>query len=79
MEAHPQDLNAEVDGVAGQVPFRPAPITVFEEQAGMAGQLKVAGVAFAQGQPALLQLGDERHQTGGADLFAGPAGSGARC
>ena len=62
MEAHPQDLDAEVDGVAGQMAFGPAPVAVFEEEARMGGQFKVVGVAFAQGQTTLLQQGDERNE-----------------
>jgi len=39
-----QDLDEEVDGVAGPVAFGPAPIAVFGDQAGNGGQDQVAGL-----------------------------------
>jgi hypothetical protein len=39
-------LREEVDGVASEVAFRPAPVAVFEDQARMRGQLEISGVAF---------------------------------
>ena len=76
MEAQPEHLGEEVDGVACQIPFRPAPVAVFEDQARMRRQLEVAGVAFAELEAAFLQERNERCQSGGADLFAGPARGG---
>jgi hypothetical protein len=39
-------LREEVDGVASEVAFRPAPVAVCEDQARMRGQLEISGVAF---------------------------------
>jgi hypothetical protein len=33
----------EVDGVAGQITLRPAPVAVFDDESGMGGQFKRAG------------------------------------
>jgi hypothetical protein len=43
-----QDLNKEVNGVAGPVPLGPAPIAVFDDQAGKGGQQEVARALFEQ-------------------------------
>jgi len=55
VEAHPQHLDEKVDGVAGQCALGPAPVALFEDQARMAGQLKVAGFPFEELQAAPLQ------------------------
>jgi len=39
-------MDKEVDGVAGQNPLRPAPATVFDNQAGKGGQDQIAGLTF---------------------------------
>jgi hypothetical protein len=48
VKAHSQNLDEQVDGVAGQIPFRPAPVAVFEDQTGMGGQFKVARLSFEE-------------------------------
>lgn len=78
VEAHSQDLDAEVNGVAGQMALGPAPITVFEQEARVGEQLEVVGVAFAQGQSALLHQRHQWDQASGADLVAGPTRRGTR-
>ena len=42
VEVHAQDVDKEVDGVAVEVSVRPAPVTFFDDQAGIGGQDKVA-------------------------------------
>ena len=42
VEAHSQDSHAEVDGVAGQVAFGPAPVALLDDQTGIGGQSEVA-------------------------------------
>ena len=73
VEAHPEDLREEVDGVAGLVAFGPAPVAVFDDESGMGGQNKVARLVFDEGETAPLEQRNERGDSGGADLFAGPA------
>ena len=41
-----QDLDEEVNGVAGQVALGPAPVVVFNDQARKGGQNKIARLAF---------------------------------
>ncbi len=55
VEAQLQDLAAEVNGVAGPVPFGRAPIVVFDEKIWMRDQLEVLGVPLAEGLTALAQ------------------------
>ena len=54
VEAHPEHAHEEVNGVAGQVALRPAPIGVFEEETGMSGQFKVARLSFDEWEAAPL-------------------------
>jgi hypothetical protein len=63
----------EVDGVAGEVAFGPAPVTVFYDQAGIGGQNKIARLAFDELESALLEERNQWDQPGGADFFARPA------
>ena len=41
VEGQAEDLDAEVDGVAGQIAFGPAPVAVFDDEAGIGGQNKL--------------------------------------
>ena len=75
-EAVAQDLHEEVDGVAGQLALGPAPAGVFDDQAGIGGQLVVAGFTFDELEAAFLEQWNQRGDAGGADLFARPAWSG---
>jgi len=73
MEGQAEDLNAKVNGVAGQVALGPAPVTVFDDDPGVGGQNKIARLAFDKLESAPLQERNQWSQSGGADLFAGPA------
>ena len=46
VEGQAEDLGTEVDGIAGQIALWPAPIGVFDDQTGIGGQAKVAGLAL---------------------------------
>ena len=72
MEGEAEDLDVEVNGVAGEVSFGPAPVTVFDEETGVGRQNKIARLAFDDLEAALLQERNQRGQSGGADLFARP-------
>ena len=74
MERQSQDLNVEVNGVAGLVVRGPAPIAVFEEQALERGHLEVAGGQFEELEAAFLEQGRQRGHAGRADLLPGPPG-----
>ena len=45
MEGKAEHLDMEVDGVAGQIAFRPAPVAVFHDEAGIDWQRKIARLA----------------------------------
>ena len=64
----------EVNGVAGQIAFGPAPIGVFDDQTGKGGQNKIARLPCDELKPALLEQRHERSHTGGADLLTCPSG-----
>jgi hypothetical protein len=40
-----ENLNMEVNGVAGEVAFRPAPVAVFDDETGIGWQNKIASFA----------------------------------
>src|SRR5687768_5182367 len=75
MEGEAQNAHEEVNGIAGEVTFGPAPITVFDDQTGVGGQDKIARLLFDELESALLQQGNQRDLAGGADLFAWKKGS----
>jgi hypothetical protein len=76
VERQLQHFHAEVDGVAacragalrrlGEIAFRPAPIAVFEDEAGITVDGVVAGVALPEVESATLEERDDGRQTGGA-------------
>ena len=72
VEGQTEDLDVEVNGVAGEIPFRPAPVAVFDDQAGIGGQNKIARLAGDELESVLLQQWNQRSQSGGTDLFACP-------
>ena len=72
VEGQAEHLDVQVNGVAGQVALRLAPVAVFDEEAGIGGQGKVVRLAYDQLESALLQEWHQRGQPGGADLFARP-------
>jgi hypothetical protein len=75
VEGQSKHLDLEVDGVAGQIAFGPAPIAIFYDESGIGGQNKIARPAFDQLESALLQQRHQWDQPCGADLFARPAWS----
>ena len=74
VEGQAQDLDAEVNGIAGQISFRPAPIAVFDDEAGIGGQNIIIRLLRHDLEAAFLEQWNQRGQSGRADLFAGPAG-----
>ena len=74
VEGQAEDLNAEVNGVAGEVALRPAPIAVLDDEARISGQSKIACFVRDELESALLEQRGEGGQSGGADLLACPAG-----
>ena len=70
VEGQAEDLGTEVDGVAGQIALGPAPIGVFDDQTGIGGQGKIAGLACRQVESALLEEPNQWRQPGGADLLS---------
>ena len=77
VEGQAEHLDMEVNGITGEIPFGPAPVTVFDDQAGIGGQNKIAGLAGDELKSALLEEWRQWSQPGGADLVARPAGAGA--
>lgn len=64
VEGQAEDLDVEVNGIAGKIAFRPAPVAVFDDETGIGGQNKIAGLT-GDG------VGD---RVVGAAAAAGPAG-----
>ena len=60
MEGQAQDLDKEVNGVAGQIAFGPAPVAVFDDEAGIGGQNKIACPAMAELHPVFFEQGYEQ-------------------
>lgn len=59
VEGQAENLDVEVNGVAGEVPFRPAPVAVFDDETGIGGQNKIARFACNKFKSALPE---QRHQ-----------------
>lgn len=74
VEGQAEDLDVEVDGVAGEVAFGPAPITVLDDEARIGGRNKIACVPGDKFKSALLEQRRQRGDAGGADLLARPSG-----
>ena len=72
VERQAEDLDVEVNGVAGEIPFRPAPVAVFDDETGIGGQNKIARLVGDKFQLALLEQRHQWCQPGGADLLARP-------
>jgi len=70
VEGQAEDLEVEVNGIAGKIAFRPAPVAVFDDETGISWQNKIAGLARDDLEAALLQQRNQRGQPGRADLFA---------
>ncbi len=78
MEGEALDLDEEVDGVAGHVAIRPAPVVLLEGESGMGVQEEVARLAREGMESELFKQRRQRGDAGGADLFFAPAGLGVR-
>ena len=72
MEAQAQDLDKEVDGIAGKIALGPTPVGVFDEESRISGQLDVTGGSLDDLQALFLEQRQQRCNSGGADLFAAP-------
>jgi len=70
VEGHAEDLEVEVNGVAGEVAFGPAPVTVFDDEARIGRQNKIACIPRKEFKSALLEQRNQRGQPCCADLFA---------
>ena len=53
VEGEAEDLDVEVNGVAGEVALRPEPVAVFDDEAGIGGQNKIARLAWDDLESAL--------------------------
>jgi len=73
VEGQAEDLDMEVNGVAGEVALRPAPVAVFDDEAGIRWQNIIAGFARDELESALLEQRNQRNDPGGADLLATPS------
>ena len=69
-----EDLDVEVNGVAGEVAFGPAPVGVFDDETGKGGQNKITRLTRDELETALLEQRRQRGEPGGADLLARPSG-----
>lgn len=75
MEGDAEDLHEEVNGVAGHVALRPAPVAVFEDQAFVSSQLEVAVlISLDEFQAAFLQERSQRHLASCPYVLAIPTG-----
>jgi hypothetical protein len=45
LEGQTKNLDVEVDGIAGEIAIRPAPVAVFDNETGISSQNKNAGLA----------------------------------
>jgi len=72
VEGHAEDLEVEVNGVAGEVAFGPAPVTVLDDETGIGGQNKIAGLACDELESTFLEQRWQRSDPSGADLFTCP-------
>jgi hypothetical protein len=75
VERQAENLNVEVNGVTGKVTFRPAPVAVFDDEAGISWQNIIARLARDQLESTLLEQRHQRREPGGADLFTRPPGA----
>ena len=75
VEGQAEDLDMEVNGVAGEVAFGPAPVGVLDDEAGIGGQDEIARLAGDEFEAPLLQERNQWNESGGADLLARPARS----
>ena len=72
VKRQPEHAHEEVNGVAGEVALGPAPVAVFDDEAGIGGQNEITGLAGDQLESALLQKPNQWGESGVADLLACP-------
>jgi len=72
VEGQAEHLDMEVNGIAGQIAFGPAPVGVFDDEAGIGRQNKIAGLTRDELEAALLEQWRQRGEPGGADLLVRP-------
>jgi len=75
VEGEAEDLDKEVNGVAGLVTLRPAPVAVFDDEAGIGRDLKVSCLLLDELECSFLEQRQQGSHSGGADLLTSPAGS----
>jgi hypothetical protein len=64
IEGHAENLDKEVDGIAGLVLAGPSPVGVFDKESLVGGQFEVLGFARDQFEAALAQERFERRHAG---------------
>ena len=74
VEGQAEDLDVEVDGIASEVAFGPAPVTVFDDEAGIGGQNKIARLACDELESVFLEQWRQGRESRGANLLARPSG-----
>ena len=70
VEGQAEDLDVEVNGVAGQIAFGPAPVAVFDDETGVGGQNKIARLAGDEFQ-LVRQPGGASGSTGDSPVLVG--------
>jgi hypothetical protein len=74
VEGQAEDLDTDVNGVAGQISFRPTPTAVFEEDAGTGRRLKIARLICQELKHALLEQANLRIDGCGWEFLKAPSG-----
>jgi len=69
VEGDAEDFGEEVDGVSGEIPFRPAPVIFFDEEFWISAQMEVSSGELFQGQSVFGEDGEQGGQSRGADLL----------
>ena len=64
MERQSQNFHAEVDGVASQVALGPAPIAIFDDEAGIGEDVVVRGIALTELEAASLEEWNDGGEAG---------------
>lgn len=59
VERQAEDLDVEVNGVAGQIALRPAPVAFFDDETGEGGQSKIAGLTRDELESAFFEQRDQ--------------------
>ncbi len=72
MEGQAEHLDVEVNGIAGQIFFGPAPVGVVDDETGIGRQDEVARLTCDELESALVEQRNKRGQARGADLLTRP-------